>query len=107
MSLRTKNRLRLHRLFDEPLAMHQFGTFVGKEGEDDAGGGDDGKTGDDDAGKTGDDGAGKTGDDDAGKGKPSDAEAKLLKDLMKQKKSNEDLKKQLDDAVGKLKGFEG
>lgn len=82
-------------------------------GGGDGGSNGDSKTGSDDAGKgdqgTGDGKAGEGGSDggESGKRKPTDEEAKLLKDAMKHKDRANALKAELDERDTKLKQFEG
>lgn len=91
MNKRTKFLLKAHGLYRD-----EAGDGTGTGG---------GGTGDGASGAGAGAGAG-TGDD--GKGsKPSDAEAKLLKDLMKQKEAAKTLQQQIEQANAQLKQFEG
>lgn len=113
MNLRTKNRFKLHRMWhEEPAVTMHFGTFVDDGTDPSAGGGGDGKGGTGDSGDAGDgkggDGGSKGEGDDGNKGaKPSDAEAKLLKDLMKQKDIAKKASEELETLRSQIKQFEG
>jgi hypothetical protein len=94
MNKRTKFLLKAHGLYRE-----QAGDGTGGAGD---GGGGTGEGG----GNAGGAPAGGAGDGGAG-AKPSDAEAKLLKDLMKQKEAAKTLQQQVEQANAQLKQFEG
>lgn len=98
--------MRLHKLM-APAGEGGGGGGGGASGDDKGGEGDGGKTGDDNSGgeKDDDDKSGEGGGD--GKGKPSDAEAKLLKDVMKHKNRAAAADAELQRIKGELAKFEG
>ena len=97
--------LRLKRMLMQRGLMDQAGDGTGSAGDGAGGGSSDAGAGD--AGQTGagDDAAGKGGDA-GGQKKPSDEEARLLKENMKKKSQIDDLAKKLTDAQGVLKQLE-
>lgn len=109
--IRIQRLMKLHRLFN-PAGAHGSDAGGGAGGE----GGDAGKTGEgSDAGKTGNEGgeggdAGKAGNEggEGGKaGAPSDADARLLKDMMKHKTRSKELEGALAQVNEQLKAFDG
>lgn len=110
MNLRIQKMMKLHRLMDAAGEHGSDGggtgtgagaSAAGEGGSEGAGGSTDGGNG----GASGDDQGGKQGE--QGENKPSDAEAKLLKDVMRHKKRAGELEAQLAQVNEKLKQFEG
>lgn len=90
-------------VFDQaPADGGDGGGATGSSGSstDDKAGGDGGQGGTGDEGASGSDG-------DKGKGKPSDGEAKLLKEVMEKKGKIKELEKTIDDLNGQIKKFDG
>ena len=83
------------------------GSGDGNDSGDDDTGNDDGEGADDGDKDTGDKGAGDKGEKGDNKSKPSDAEAKLMKDLMKQKEKAKKAEADAAAAVERLKAFDG
>lgn len=99
----------------EPGGLNPFVMFADDGADDDGAGGGGGGSDDDDGNDNDDDAGGDQGgsDDDAGGegkdkgGKPSDTEAKLLKEVMKLKKQAKDATKAAKEAADRLKDYEG
>lgn len=108
MNLRTRNRFKLHRLDGNAFQINMgMSAFADDETDPTKGGGGDGKGAGEGEGEGGDPPKGGEGEGAGGKAKPTDAEAKLLREVMEKKAKLDEATTKLSALEAKLKDFEG